>query len=282
MAPLNLPVGQTSITARVQPVVLFSICDAYIRRNEGKDRVIGTLLGSISDGVVDIRECYAVPHNESMDQVEMDIVHHRTLSDLRRRVNSKERIVGWYSTGQGVSGSDARFQMYYETQCQNPVHLRVDTTLTNNKLDVVAYVARHLTLGDRSTSLAQEFQQVPCEVRTVEVERLGIELLQNEVTEKLPSEAENLQTAIGRLQSALNKASQYVDDVVSGRRKGDINVGRYLADTCAAVPYIRKEDFEQLLQDNTQDALLVMYLANLVRAHVALADKLGTAALPIL
>lgn len=282
MAPLNLPVGQTSITVRVQPVVLFSICDAYIRRNEGKDRVIGTLLGSISDGVVDIRECYAVPHNESMDQVEMDIVHHRTLSDLRRRVNSKERIVGWYSTGQGVSGSDARFQMYYETQCQNPVHLRVDTTLTNNKLDVVAYVARHLTLGDRSTSLAQEFQQVPCEVRTVEVERLGIELLQNEVTEKLPSEAENLQTAIGRLQSALNKASQYVDDVVSGRRKGDINVGRYLADTCAAVPYIRKEDFEQLLQDNTQDALLVMYLANLVRAHVALADKLGTAALPIL
>ncbi len=69
MAPLNLPVGQTSITVRVQPVVLFSICDAYIRRNEGKDRVIGTLLGSISDGVVDIRECYAVPHNESMDQV---------------------------------------------------------------------------------------------------------------------------------------------------------------------------------------------------------------------
>ncbi|KAL3132390.1 hypothetical protein ABBQ32_008957 [Trebouxia sp. C0010 RCD-2024] len=203
MAPLNLPVGQTSITVRVQPVVLFSICDAYIRRNEGKDRVIGTLLGSISDGVVDIRECYAVPHNESMDQVEMDIVHHRTLSELRRRVNNKERIVGWYSTGQGVSGSDARFQMYYETQCQNPVHLRVDTTLTNNKLDVVAYVARHLTLGDRSTSLAQEFQQVPCEVRTVEVERLGIELLQNEVTEKLPSETENLQTAITRLQSAL-------------------------------------------------------------------------------
>ena len=69
MAPLNLPVVQTSITVRVQPVVLFSICDAYIRRNEGKDRVIGTLLGSISEGVVDIRECYAVPHNESMYQV---------------------------------------------------------------------------------------------------------------------------------------------------------------------------------------------------------------------
>jgi hypothetical protein len=61
------------------------------------------------------------------------------------------------------------------TELHMQVHLRVDTTLTNNKLDVVAYVARHLTLGDRSTSLAQEFQQVPCEVRTVEVERLGSE-----------------------------------------------------------------------------------------------------------
>ena len=71
-------------------------------------------------------------------------------------------------------------------------------------------------------------------------------------------------------------------NVQSGKQKGDINVGRYLADTCAAVPYIRKEDFEQLLQDNTQDALLVMYLSDLVKAHVALADKLGTAALPIL
>lgn len=74
----------------------------------------------------------------------------------------------------------------------------------------------------------------------------------------------------------------FVFRVQSGKQKGDINVGRYLADTCAAVPYIRKEDFEQLLQDNTQDALLVMYLSNLVKAHVALADKLGTAALPIL
>lgn len=82
MAPLNLPVGQTSITVRVQPVVLFSICDAYIRRNEGKDRVIGTLLGSISDGVVDIRECYAVPHNESMDQVLHTPVHSAPLQQL--------------------------------------------------------------------------------------------------------------------------------------------------------------------------------------------------------
>jgi hypothetical protein len=71
--PLTLPVGVTENTVRVHPVVLFTICDAYIRRSENQDRVIGTLLGTISDGVVEIRDCYAVPHSESNDQVRISL-----------------------------------------------------------------------------------------------------------------------------------------------------------------------------------------------------------------
>ena len=68
MAPLNLPIGPAGISVSIQPVVLLNICDSYIRRNDGQARVIGTLLGSITDGVVDIKNCYAVPHNETIDQ----------------------------------------------------------------------------------------------------------------------------------------------------------------------------------------------------------------------
>ena len=50
---------------------------------------------------------------------------------------------------------------------------------------------------------------------------IAVELLQNEVTEKLPSEAENLQTAISRLQSALNKTFQYVDNVVVSQQQDE-------------------------------------------------------------
>jgi len=64
-APLTLPAGVTENSVRVHPVVLFTICDAYIRRNEGQARVIGTLLGKVGDGIIDIRNCYAVPHTES-------------------------------------------------------------------------------------------------------------------------------------------------------------------------------------------------------------------------
>ena len=53
------------------------------------------------------------------------------------------------------------------------MHLTVDAALADKKLQITAYVARHLTLGDRQQSLAQEFQEVPCEVRIEELEKIG-------------------------------------------------------------------------------------------------------------
>jgi hypothetical protein len=63
-----LPLLGLNVRVTVHPVVLLSICDAYIRRNDKQERVIGTLLGSLSDGVVQVQRCYVVPHNESADQ----------------------------------------------------------------------------------------------------------------------------------------------------------------------------------------------------------------------
>ena len=55
---------------KVHPVVLFNILDHYTRRNEGQDRVIGTLLGSVnSDGSVEVKNSFPVPHTESSEQV---------------------------------------------------------------------------------------------------------------------------------------------------------------------------------------------------------------------
>ena len=69
MQPLALASASGASSAKINPMVLFTICDSYIRRNEGSDRIIGTLLGNITDGVANITNCYTVPHNESMDQV---------------------------------------------------------------------------------------------------------------------------------------------------------------------------------------------------------------------
>ena len=65
--------------------------------------MIGTLLGSVHpDGSVDVRNSYAVPHNEQNGQVFVDVEFHRAMAELHGKVNPAERVVGWYSTGDGV------------------------------------------------------------------------------------------------------------------------------------------------------------------------------------
>ena len=67
----NSLTSQQPLTASIEPVVLFSILDHALRRNANQKRVIGTMLGIRSDDgtEVEIRNCFAVPHNESSEQV---------------------------------------------------------------------------------------------------------------------------------------------------------------------------------------------------------------------
>lgn len=133
MAPLNLSTGPSSISVKVHPSVLLNICDVYIRRNSKQNRVVGTLLGYFSEGSLEIKNCYAVPHQHTPDsvisilipssslfdllselltvndiyvwqscrlntcllQIDFDIPQHHTMKDLHHRVNPREVVVGW-------------------------------------------------------------------------------------------------------------------------------------------------------------------------------------------
>ena len=57
------------VVVKIHPVALFTIVDSYERRQELSKRVIGTLLGIKEKGVVEVRSCYAVPHNETDEEV---------------------------------------------------------------------------------------------------------------------------------------------------------------------------------------------------------------------
>jgi len=59
------------LAVSIEPVVLFSILDHALRRSANQRRVIGTMLGIRSDDgtEVEVRNCFAVPHNESSEQV---------------------------------------------------------------------------------------------------------------------------------------------------------------------------------------------------------------------
>jgi translation initiation factor 3 subunit F len=198
--------------------------------------------------------------------------------DLHHRVSPQEVIVGWFSTGLNLTSSDALIQDFYSKEANFSIHLKVDTNLTGNSFQVKAYGSKPLGLGDKT--LASEFIEMPTEVLFGDADKLAG--LQQASGNKQQADAAGLQNSIARLEDLLASMAQYVQGVVEGKTKGDPVLGRYLADTMAVVPQIDRQDFERLFNENVQDVLLVSYLSNLVRVQLALSDKLGTPALPVL
>ncbi|KAK4756049.1 hypothetical protein SAY87_009806 [Trapa incisa] len=275
-AVMQFPPSSTELSARVQPLVIFNICDCYVRRPDQAVRVIGTLLGSIlPDGTVDIRNSYAVPHNEFSDQVPLDIEYHHNMLLSHQKVNPKEVIVGWYSTGFGVNGGSALIHEFYSREVINPVHLTVDTGFNNGQASIKAYVSTNLSLGDRP--LAAQFQEIHLDLRMVEAERVGFDILKKQAVDKLPNDLDGMEASMQRLLSLVDTIYEYVGNVVEGRVPADNNIGRFIADSVASLPKLSSLD--KLVNDSIQDHLLIMlYLSSITRTQLSLAEKLNTAA----
>ncbi|XP_008233727.1 PREDICTED: eukaryotic translation initiation factor 3 subunit F [Prunus mume] len=269
--------SSSSLSAKVHPLVIFNICDCYVRRPDQAERVIGTLLGSIlPDGTVDIRNSYAVPHNESADQVALDIDYHHNMLISQQKVNPKEVIVGWYSTGFGVTGGSALIHEFYSREAPNPVHLTVDTGFRNGEGTIKAYVSVNLSLGDRQ--LAAQFQEIPLDLRMVEAERVGYDILKTTMVDKLPTDLEGMEASMERLLALIDDVYKYVDNVVESRVEPDNNIGRFLLDAVASLPKLSPTAFDKLVNDSLQDNLLLLYLSSITRTQLTLAEKLNTAA----
>ena len=291
-------------SVRVHPVVVFNACDSYVRRQETQERVIGTLLGTVRhDGVVEVKNSYAVPHNEQNGQVYVDVEFHRAMIDLHLRVNPAEKIVGWYSTGDGVVPTDALIHEFYAHECHNPVHVTLDVTFADRDRLVRAWVGQSLALGSKDASKEAEkpdaeggeasaaegilnattaihFQEVALVNTFDAAERVGVASLAA-TNADVVTDGDDLGATAAKLRGMLEKASAYVDAVVAGKTKGDAEIGRRLADALSSVPGLTKSQFEKLFGESAQDALLVTYLSNVTKMQLMLAEKLQTASLLI-
>ena len=95
---VNMATGSATCIKQVyvHPVALFTIVDSYERRNEDARRVVGTLLGTSSNGIVEIRSCFTVPHIETQEEVELYVILSAiwyNLYNLRNLKNTHGRVL---------------------------------------------------------------------------------------------------------------------------------------------------------------------------------------------
>lgn len=266
---------------QVSPVVLFNVLDHFIRRTEGKRRVIGTLLGRFTtSGTVHVTNSFPLPHSESGAEVAVDTDYHKNMYDLHNRVNSSEELVGWYATGTETDLKSVIIHEFYGRECVNPVHVLVDAELSSERLDMSAFVSTAYKIRD--LALSSEFRLIPVSIKPDKAEKVGLDVLfknrrrveGDKSSPVMASELENLEKSMERLLDLLDTIGKNVDAVVAGDVEGDVTTGRFLAETLTMVPRMNAADFERLFGDNMRDLLMVAYLCKLTQTQLIVAEKL--------
>ena len=97
---------------------------------------------------------------------------------FHRRVNKTETIVGWFSTtpsdGTFINDFSRLIHDYFLSQCNDPIHLVVDTSLTGDSIPMKAFLCESLVVDGRVLASVFNEVQVSAEFSDSEAACLGL------------------------------------------------------------------------------------------------------------
>lgn len=269
-APSTAPVSVS-----ILPQALFSILDHASRRPADQERVIGTLLGVRSeDGTeVEIRNCYAVPHTETAEQVEVDMDYQKNMLGLHLRAAPKEHLVGWYATSDELNTFSALIQNFYGQQGEGTfphpaVHLTV-STIAGKDVSAHTYISAPIGVTAERAADSCVFIPVPHEIKYGEAEKSGLELIAGAREKEdrsllLQTDIETLEHAVEQVLEMLERVSGYVSNVLDEEAEPSSALGQYLMNTLSLAPKVDAEEVEKDLYVPPSDDPLTFPLSILL------------------
>lgn len=270
----------------VHPLVLLSVVDHYNRvAKDTKKRVVGILLGETHRGKVDVTNSYAVPFEEDLKEPSiwfLDHNYHENMFAMFKKVNARERVVGWYSTGPKIRPADLDINELMRKYCSNPVMVIVDVNPKDSlEIPTQAYLALPNS-PDLQSESRLTFAHLPCEIGAYEAEEVGVEHLLRDIrnsTESTLTDQVNakLNSLLG-LKNRLEEMHHYLTQVVAQRLPINHQIIYNMQDIFNLCPNLKHETIVKSFAINTNDNLLVIYLSSLVRSIVALHNLINNKA----
>lgn len=270
----------------VHPLVLLSVADHYNRvvgrKNEGR-RVVGILLGQVhSNGTINVTNSYAVPFDEddkNPDVWFLDHDYHDTMADLFKKVNARERPVGWYHTGPSLRANDLRIDQLVRKYIAQPVLVIVGIESREETVPIDGYIA----VEKAGESSRWTFDHIPCQIEAEEAEEIGVEhLLRNtwkhsfnraglqNKNEPISKLVERRIGSLNQLGTHLKKISQYLEKVGSGEIQRNDKILGYLQDMFNRRDFVHDAEWRKSMVVEGNDKILGVYVGSLVRTMTAL------------
>lgn len=275
MPAADLPVSKVV----VHPLVLLSVVDHFNRMGKigNQKRVVGVLLGAWrSKGVLDVSNSFAVPFDEDDKDKTVWFLDHDYLENMYgmfKKVNAREKIVGWYHTGPKLHQNDVAINDLIRRYCTNSVLVIIDAKPKDLGLPTEAYIAIE-EVHDDGTPTSKTFEHVSSEIGAEEAEEVGVEHLLRDIKDTtigtLSQRITNQLMGLKGLHSELKEIHSYLDQVVKGKLPVNHQIIYNLQDMFNLLPDISLMEFVKSLYVKTNDQMLVVYLASLIRSVIAL------------
>lgn len=262
----------------VHPLVLLSIVDHYNRvARDTRKRVVGVLLGSSSRGTVDVTNSFAVPFEEDDKDPSiwfLDHNYHESMFSMFKRINAKEHVVGWYSTGPKLRENDLDVHALFHDYVQNPVLVIIDVQPKELGLPTKAYCAVEEVKENATQKSQKVFVHVPSEIAAHEVEEIGVEHLLRDVKDTtistLATEVTAKLAALKGLDARLRDIRGYLDLVIDGKLPLNHEILYHLQNVFNLLPNLNVSELIKAFSVKTNDMMLVIYLSSLIRSVIAL------------
>uniref|UniRef100_A0A6V3RF85 MPN domain-containing protein n=1 Tax=Lotharella globosa TaxID=91324 RepID=A0A6V3RF85_9EUKA len=259
----------------VHPLVLLSAVDHFSRVSKSNKRVVGVLLGKRTGNQVDILNSYAVPFEEDKKNPKIwffDHNYHENMFSMFKKVNAREKVIGWYSTGPKIRQADIEINEVIRRYTSQPIFCIIDV---NPKDDLEIPTQAYVAVPDISdTKTQQNFVHVPSEIGALEAEEVGVEHLLRDIRDTtvstLSDHVNQKIASLKGLKKRMDTMADYLKKVAAGKLPLNHQIIYNLQDIFNLCPNLQVKELVSALKVNTNDNMLVIYIASLIRSIIAL------------
>jgi 26S proteasome regulatory subunit N8 len=221
------------------------------------------------------------------------------MNDMFKKVNAREKLIGWYHTGPKLRASDLEVNELFKRYTPNPLLVIIDVQPKEVGVPTDAYFAIE-EIKDDGTTTSKTFVHTPSIIEAEEAEEIGVEHLLRDIRDvavgtlstRITSQLQSLQGLHLRLRDIGQYLQKVLDEdlpvnhAILGNLQDVFNLLPNLS-TPKAAPLggatngvgplagagaIDNGELARAMSVKTNDQLMAIYLSSLIRAITAFHD----------
>ena len=243
-------------------------------------------------GTVKTMLIHLVPFEEDEKDPSVWFLDHNYVESMRemfKKVNARERLIGWYHSGPKLRASDLQINELFKRYTPNPLLVIIDVQPKEVGVPTDAYFAIE-EIKDDGTTTSKTFVHTPSIIEAEEAEEIGVEHLLRDIRDvavgtlsaRITAQLQSLQG----LHLRLREIGVYLQKVLDGELPVNHAILSNLQDIFNLLPnlttapasqplatnQIQNSELARAMTTKTNDQLMTIYLSSLVRAITAFHD----------